>query len=534
MTAISNKAPKMAGIAMVFICLGFAAYTRHAWEDYLITFRASLNLATGHGLVYQPGERVHSFTSPLGTLLPALFALGGGSSVEIRALWCFRVASALALGAALWLTTREFLRNNLATWSSATACALWAFDPKIVDFSINGMESAFLIVFVVLTWRALLHGANLWPTALGFAGLQWTRPDGFVFSGALVAAWLFWAKPTGSAPSNRPLPTVARAVALSLALYLPWVLLSWWYYGSPIPHTIVAKQFHHPLAETTTNLALYPLRLIGGHVALHDIFMPAYFYFGGWPRPLAWFARLLGTGAALAWLCPGMKAPGQIASSALFIGGYYLEYIPGSPWYFPAWQILACIAWAYLLDAGVNLVAQTGEWRKIVRSLFHVTALSLIAVQLLLLGSVAWQMRNQQIFIEDNHRHEIGVWLHNHAAPNDRVYLEPLGYIGYYSGLKMLDNPGLSSPEVVAVRHAGLTTHSQIIQTLKPEWLVLRPDQVQMVNELSPRLLQQDYRLARIFDTRQEIDRIRFLPGRGYLNFDARFLVYNRRSEKTP
>ena len=52
----------------------FALYTRLAWEDFFITYRYSENLARGHGLVYNSGERVYGFTSPLNTLLPALFA----------------------------------------------------------------------------------------------------------------------------------------------------------------------------------------------------------------------------------------------------------------------------------------------------------------------------------------------------------------------------------------------------------------------------------------------------------------------------
>jgi hypothetical protein len=54
------------GVAVFLVALVFAIYTQHVWEDYWITFRCSRNLATGNGLVYTPGERLHSFTSPLG------------------------------------------------------------------------------------------------------------------------------------------------------------------------------------------------------------------------------------------------------------------------------------------------------------------------------------------------------------------------------------------------------------------------------------------------------------------------------------
>ncbi len=531
MAPSANRLPWLVGGLAVMICLGFAAYTRHAWEDYLITFRASLNLANGHGLVYQPGERIHSFTSPLGTLLPALFALTCGGDVETRALWLFRGASALALGTALFFSLREFIRSQLAGTAILIGAGLWMFDPKIVDFSMNGMESGLMVFFAVFTWRALVQGAALWPTAIGFAGLQWTRPDGFVFAGALALAWV-WSEKT-DAVKNKPWRAVFAAAAVAVILYLPWLVFAWNYYGSPIPHTILAKSYPRPLAEIADALVLYPVRLLVGHVALHDIFAPAYFYFGGWPAGVRWFAHFLGTMAPLAWLLPGMKSPGRVASAALFIGGFYLQYIPGSPWYFPGWQVLACISLAYLWDAlGIRASRAHAPADKL-NSLLRIGALSAIAVQIGLFASVAWQMTNQQTYIENGHRREIGLWLKTHAGKQDRVYLEPLGYIGYYSQLKMLDTPGLASPEVVALRKKGYG-HAQIIMALRPEWLVLRPDQVDTINESLPDIFLHSYRLVKTFDVRPQINAIKFLPGRGYVDFDARFLVFARSAIPLP
>ena len=91
----------------------------------------------------------------------------------------------------------------------------------------------------------------------------------------------------------------------------------------------------------------------------------------------------------------------------------------------------------------------------------------------------------------------------------------------------MLDNPGLAAPEVVAVRKKT-PGHAQIIQTLQPDWLVLRPDQVDTINASIPDFFVHDYHLVKIFDIRSGINAITFLPGRGYLDFDARFLVFAR------
>jgi hypothetical protein len=81
---------------------------------------------------------------------------------------------------------------------------------------------------------------------------------------------------------------------------------------------------------------------------------------------------------------------------------------------------------------------------------------------------------------------------------------------------------------VVAARRAGHSTHARAIAALRPEWLVLRPDQVQGIQTEAPELLSQDYRLARLFDARAAVDAITFLPGRGYLEFDALYLVFRR------
>jgi hypothetical protein len=74
-------------------------------------------------------------------LIPALFALGGGESVELRALWGLRVVSALALGGAAWIAVRRLQRDGLAAFVMAAGATALVLDPKIVDFSINGMES---------------------------------------------------------------------------------------------------------------------------------------------------------------------------------------------------------------------------------------------------------------------------------------------------------------------------------------------------------------------------------------------------------
>src|SRR5438045_1514496 len=71
------------------IPVAFALLTNHAWEDYFITLRSSRNLLQGNGLVYKAGDRLHTFTSPLGVLIPALCTWLAGLAHELASCGSF-------------------------------------------------------------------------------------------------------------------------------------------------------------------------------------------------------------------------------------------------------------------------------------------------------------------------------------------------------------------------------------------------------------------------------------------------------------
>ena len=165
----------VAALAIGLLALLFAALTRAAWEDYYITFRSSQNLVDGHGLVYNPGERVHTFTSPLGVLLPALaYAITGSAT---GALWLFRILSAAFLGAAAWLAAGALAEQGWKRAATVTALALGLAQIKTIEFAANGMETGMLVFFTVLAFRELVRpeGPRRGTLACAYAGLMWTR-----------------------------------------------------------------------------------------------------------------------------------------------------------------------------------------------------------------------------------------------------------------------------------------------------------------------------------------------------------------------
>ena len=179
---------------MLLVGLLFAVYTQHAWEDYWITFRASRNLATGHGLVYTPGERLQSFTSPLGVLLPAAFCRLTGNQSDNLVLWLFRLVSLGALAAGVVLLFRIFSFCNCGGFPVWLTVALIGLDAEDRGFQHQRHGDGLLMFFLALAIHGLVVPGphQMLRIGVGWAGLMWTRPDSFVYIAILGFGTLFF------------------------------------------------------------------------------------------------------------------------------------------------------------------------------------------------------------------------------------------------------------------------------------------------------------------------------------------------------
>jgi hypothetical protein len=510
--------------AILGVPLAYAIYTNHAWEDFFITFRHSRNLVEGHGLVYQPGERVHGFTSPLNVLLPALTYWLTGSTSFQPALWLYRVLSiaALAAGGAALLGA---LRQSTAAWWPAILFAALALslEPKIVMFTVNGQEAGLMLLFFLpaLVW-CLTDPLRRW-TAIGvcWAGLMWTRPDGCIYIAVIALVALGFA----GGDRIRVLAALMRAALLCTGLYLPWFLWAWWYYGSPVPHTVLAKAALHAndanglwaSAKDMFEKAPYAAKLV---------FLPTNAQFGGWPVWTDVYAWAAAGFCALYWLAPWADNLGRRLSLVFLLIVVYLSYLAHAggvyAWYTPP----AAAVGIAVITLGVPVtVSRFISDVRIARYLASGVLAAALCSCVTVFAMTTVQMRVQQRVIEFGNRMQIGLWLKEHASAGDRVFLEPLGYIGYFSGAHMLDYPGLASPEVTRLLELG-STPGEIVAALAPEWLVLRRSEAE--NLLAYPAIRSNYHVARVFDVRAALQRYGKLPGSNYLRRDAVFLVFRR------
>ncbi|MGA2526747.1 MAG: hypothetical protein ABSF79_09055 [Smithellaceae bacterium] len=335
----------------------FAFYTQHAWEDWYITYRISKNLATGNGLVYTIGQKVQAFTSPIGTLIPALLNIITFNSSDDLVLWLFRFINCIVLG----LTSISLLKiahfSKFYFGTTLLLIGLFAVDTKIVDFSINGMETAYMVFFLISFCYLLIVENHSLTFLLGlvWAGLMYTRPDSCVYILCLIIGILIF-NPKHKYIKNRLhwIKTFIFSGLICAVLYLPWFFWTWHYFGSPIPHTIVAKGLlmsYDPIAILKF-LIKFPYTMFIGVTSIDATFMPPY-YCNGWGN-IHIIGKIITLFTALYWLVPSKKFRiARVLSFTVLLIHSYLMYVTfGSfgwiaPWYLPSVAILSIFVLAF-------------------------------------------------------------------------------------------------------------------------------------------------------------------------------------------
>jgi hypothetical protein len=155
--------------------------------------------------------------------------------------------------------------------------------------------------------------------------------------------------------------------------------------------------------------------------------------------------------------------------------------------------------------------------------IYAVAPLALYMLSLLILVSI--NTRIHQRLIEDGTRRQVGLWLHENAAPGDRVYLECLGYIGYFSECRMLDYPGLATPEVSRLIREDGHDFVSLVEVLKPEWLALRIYEVTWMQK--SKYFRENYLPVKEFNSCPALAEWIRLPG-CTMYYDAYFIVFKR------
>ena len=212
---------------------------RFVIDDAFISFRFAQNLIDGHGLVFNPGERVEGYSNLLWVLLNAV-----GMKLGVPALLWARILGTLAMAGLLALLPRvlRYLVPDHASrspWPGRVAQLLVAASGAAACWMLAGLETPLFALLTVAAWCAALRRAPLQAGIFGLL-LVLTRPEG----PSLALIFAFWsllpAADNRRSPATPPLKRWLGPLLLvvGMALFFLWRHS---YYGWWLPNTYYAK-----------------------------------------------------------------------------------------------------------------------------------------------------------------------------------------------------------------------------------------------------------------------------------------------------
>ncbi len=486
-------------------------------DDALITIKHAKNFADGHGLIHHLGEDgpVHGFTSALSVLVPLpgeLVAEGGGLLV-------IRLASLVAFVVAVAYAYRIARELGLGTWPTALVLGYLALDQNQIFYGTAGLETQIAVAILLAgVYYVLVEDFTKSGIWLGLAMLA--RPD-----------FALWVAPAFVFLLIRSRDGVARTWLAAIAVVAPWVIFATIYYGSPIANTIVAKSQafspDFPPLGAPGDWLDFGWNLLKSHkddwTTLAPFLERAFILDTPLPRVVlklvAWTVGALAiVGAFATWRRPSWRP--AIVFVLLWIA-YKIVFLTVG--YFEWYGVPALAVIFLLAGAGLQWLTATRA-----RPLAAVAATALVLAYAIHIPFTLPLEARVQHEIEDPVRDQVGRYLGEVAKPGETIVTEPAGFVGFYTNATLYDFPGLTSTTVTDAldEHPEASTTVGLVPLLQPDWLVLRPGEVEFLELAYPEAAA-SYREVERFAV-SEADSSLELGGLSILNVDRDFIVLRR------
>lgn len=402
-------------------------------EDAYITYRCAQNLADGHGLVFNPGERVESTSAFLFAVVLAGLAKLPKLTPEIAA----PLLNHLALWFVLAVLLRGVLdrrRDRVQRYVGLAAVAYVAFNPATIYFAHAGMETVFFgaLVFAgfVLAVASIKDRSPAWAAGLVLALAAAVRMEALGF--ALLTLPVLYA-------ARRRWSDAAWFALGVAAVFGPILALRWTYYGYPFPNAYYAKVDGGNL-DLLWRGGIYTLKyMLTNPPALAAL--AACVYLASRQKRAALPAALGAT-----WI------GGYIAYN-IFVGG---DYFPMLRFYLPLLPVVAYLLAHELPRAAALLPNGAPGWlRRPTKLLAALVLFSFAATWLMPPGA---ESARRQVSRARMWR-AVGLRLAETVPPETVLMAMAAGAVPYYSKLRTYDSIGLADAELAhREKHLGTKT----------------------------------------------------------------------------
>jgi len=430
----------------------FRGFVHWAYDDPFITYRYARNILLGNGFVYNPGLKVLSTTTPLFALLLS----GIGFIVpDIPLAANFLGVAGIALGAYfIW----DLSQTWYAPWAGWVALLLYPWFPLLA--STLGSETTLYIA--VCLGSIAMYARRKFPVAAILAGLAvLLRADAILVAGLLAGDYLLRNVITGNRTTReKRFEKFPWGSAIGfLLILLAWHGFAWYYFGSPLPVTLSAKQAQGMMAISQ--------RFAPGLVRVIHWYGPVWYHW------IEAFLAILGVLYACLidrrWLLLlGWTVLYFAAYTILGVSSYFWYYAPLVPGFVAAIGLGFQMLWR--LSGKLRDSEHSLRWISV-----PILALGLLGVTIAIAQAV--QLRGTRAHPDRRYRiyRAAGEWIAGNTSQDATVGALEVGIIGYFAQRPMIDFAGLIQPEVAHQMRTETTyqdTARWAIEHYHPDYLV--------------------------------------------------------------
>lgn len=429
-------------------------------DDTYIFCRYADNIASGRGMVFNPGERVEGFTSPAFTLLTALGVVLGIPAVDAACL--ISALAAIAMVALLAFYRRD---PSARSWAFPIAALLTASAIPVGLWASAGMDETLFALAVAISALMLdRHFAGPREPGSGqpppppltvwlFAGLAvWIRPEGM-----LIPAVLFGLS-FGRLWRRRALPRTWIAPALAFVPFAALTLFRLLYFGEWLPNT-----YHAKMGGGGVGLWLGGARyLLDAAILMAPILL--------WIAVGSYLSRKRGFGA------PGLWLAAALAAGILLEGGDFFPMFRFAVPLVPLLAIAAGRAFELLLPKKPAMIAAAAGLC-VVNLGWGLASPST--------SSCEWFSNTERFVAEVEHTRlfsRVGRSLRKELGPDRSVGVLTVGAIPYWTGWRTVDMLGLTDKHIARRESSlgeGIVGHEKFdtdyLLERKPDLFLLHP-----------------------------------------------------------
>lgn len=421
-------------------------------DDAYITLRYAKNLIVTGEFVYNSGERVFGVTTPLYALVLSALYFVTESGVEV-AIVVFNLLIWFGSTLLIYLT---MAKHSFGLYQRAVTSILFCFFPSFVDNQLLGMETS-LFVFLLLFCFYSVASDKLLFAASSLGLILITRPEGVLF--IPVAVFYYW-----SMNGNARLLDVLLNLRVWLFVLFPvlsWIAFAYFYFGSPIPHSMIAKS---GWLATSYDTGVNIERIM--NVVLNLSVVP---YIDVLSKNLKIFIFITYLGFLYFVVRVNFFRGNELSKSCLLFYFLYIAF-----YFFGKGAVEA--SWYSIPSTLMFMVAASPLFNITPKTIRKATLVALVTTLIPSSVFVAFKRSELTSFYTNNY-HTIAINLRDYLSEKSgeklsRVVIGEIGVFGYFSEQYIIDAAALISPQVLELRNSK-TSFVKMLQTVDADFFVI-------------------------------------------------------------